>query len=77
MPALRSLAVVVAVVDAVLGAHMKGALSKLNAAYASTDLAKPKIGRYHPRRRSASSWAIVLDSRRGRALPRWVGEAAG
>ena len=73
MPALRSLAVVVAVVDAVLGAHMKGALSKLNAAYASTDLAKPKIGRYHPRRRSASSWAMYWT--RGASAPSLAGWA--
>ena len=73
MPALRSLAVVVAVVDAVLGAHMKGALSKLNAAYASTDLAKPKIGRYHPRRRSASSWAMFWT--RGASAPSLAGWA--
>ena len=73
MPALRSLAVVVAVVVAVLGAHMKGALSKLNAAYASTDLAKPKIGRYHPRRRSASSWAMYWT--RGASAPSLAGWA--
>ena len=73
MPALRSLAVVVAVVVAVLGAHMKGALSKLNAAYASTDLAKPKIGRYHPRRRSASSWA--MNWTRGASAPSLAGWA--